>query len=614
MKTTRKKIVALIPCYNEEGGIETVIKSFAHKRLKKHGFELEVIVIDNNSDDRTAEIAREHGATVIHVAEKGKGNAIRAGFNYISEDTDYVVMLDGDDTYRPEEILRLVEPLDSKFCNVVVGSRLGGRISEGSMEALNRAGNWIFSHLVRYIYRVNVTDALTGYFAWTREAVHRLRPHLVSEGFAIEMEMVTKMARLGEEIYSVPISYNARAGDSHLRPIYDGSRILWMLVKNFFWKPEAEKIKRVAFVSDAIMPYNYGGKEKRLYEISRRLVKKGREVHIYTMQWWEGPKTIEQDGVYFHAICKLHPLYHSGRRSMSEAIYFSLAVFKLLFVRFDVLDVDHIPFFPLFSARIVAWLRGKKLYATWHEVWGSEYWRTYLSGPSGFIGAWIERLAFKLPDTIIANSRYTAKRLVEVGVRCEIKTVSLGADLKSIYDAEPEIEKSDVIYVGRLLSHKGVDLLVHAIKIVKESFSEIKVLIVGSGPETHTLSDLIHKLGLQDNITIRDQVDANYKLYGLMKSSKMLVLPSIREGFGLVVVEAMAAGIPVITTRHKNNAARDLVVEGVNGLLVEPIAEDIAEKILKLMRNPTQMRPQSNIEKYDWQHIMKGLENAFGQI
>jgi glycosyltransferase involved in cell wall biosynthesis len=99
-----------------------------------------------------------------------------------------------------------------------------------------------------------------------------------------------------------------------------------------------------------------------------------------------------------------------------------------------------------------------------------------------------------------------------------------------------------------------------------------------------------------------------------MKSSKMLVLPSTREGFGLVVIEAMAAGIPVITTRHKDNAARDLVVDGVNGLLVEPMATDIAEKILNLMRDGTQMKPRKNIEKYDWQHIMPGLENVFGQI
>jgi glycosyltransferase involved in cell wall biosynthesis len=233
-----KKVTAIIPCYNEADGIANVIKAFPRAQLKAHGYALDILVVDNNSTDGTAEVAAAAGARVLFEGEKGKGNAIRAGFASISPDTDYVVMLDGDDTYRPQEVIRLLEPLSSGFCNVVIGSRLGGRISDGSMKAFNRLGNWTYSHLVRYSFRVNVTDVLTGYFAWTKEVIDDLRPHLVSDGFAIEMEMITKMARLGHEIYSVPISYNARAGDSNLQPIQDGARILNMFMKNLSWKPE----------------------------------------------------------------------------------------------------------------------------------------------------------------------------------------------------------------------------------------------------------------------------------------------------------------------------------------------------------------------------------------
>ncbi len=238
---TNKKIVVLIPCYNEEKGIGEVIERFPRDQLLFQGYSLEIIVIDNNSADRTVEIAQASGASVISERKQGKGNAMRKGFAEVPEDAAYVVMLDGDATYRPEEILRLVELLDSRFCTAVVGSRLGGRIAPGSMTALNRAGNWFFAHIVRYIYRVNVTDVLTGYFAWTREALMRLHPHLTSSGFAIEMEMVTKMAKLGEEVYAVPISYEPRAGQTNLRPFYDGSRILLMFVRNLFWRPR-EKV------------------------------------------------------------------------------------------------------------------------------------------------------------------------------------------------------------------------------------------------------------------------------------------------------------------------------------------------------------------------------------
>lgn len=97
--------------------------------MRHHGYDTGIIVIDNNSTDKTGEVAREHGATVIHEPKKGKGNAIRTAFHSINDDTDYVVMLDGDDTYRPEEVLRLIEPLRSGFATVIVGSRLGGKFA-----------------------------------------------------------------------------------------------------------------------------------------------------------------------------------------------------------------------------------------------------------------------------------------------------------------------------------------------------------------------------------------------------------------------------------------------------------------------------------------------------
>lgn len=231
------KITVVIPCYNEEKSIASVISKFPVEKIKQYGLSLEILVIDNNSSDKTALEAKRMGARVITEKKKGKGNAIRTGFQSVSDDTDFVVMLDGDETYSPQEILRLVEPLHNDFCEVVIGSRLGGRMHDNSMKTFNRAGNWVYTHLVRVHYNVNVTDVLTGYFAWKKSALDMLLPHLKSDGFAIEMEMITKMARLGLEIYSVPISYHPRTGDSNLRPIHDGVRILSMFTKNLRWKP-----------------------------------------------------------------------------------------------------------------------------------------------------------------------------------------------------------------------------------------------------------------------------------------------------------------------------------------------------------------------------------------
>ena len=605
-----KKVTVIIPCYNEEASIAAVISGLPNEQLVARGYSLEVLVIDNNSSDSTAAIASAAGAQVIFEGKQGKGHAIRTGFYSISDDTDYVVMLDGDHTYEPSEILRMLEPLESGFTNVIIGSRLGGRISAGSMKSLNRLGNWIYSHLVRYSYRVNVTDVLTGYFAWTRSAIVKLRPHLVSDGFAIEMEMITKLARLGEGIYSVPISYHTRSGQSSLRPLRDGIRILGMYFSNLRWSPTPERLRRIAFVSDSILPYHRGGKEKRLNEISRRLAATSYEIHIYTMKWWDGPNVIKQGGVHLHAISRLYPLYKNGRRSKMQAILFGLATFRLIFEPFDAVDVDSMPFFPLFSARIVTWLRRRPLYATWHEVTDLPSWQAYIGRLPGLIAWCIERLSMRAADTIISVSKQTSDRLRASGVSGRVITVPLGVDLAGIYKTSASAQSSDVIFVGRLVAHKNVDLLVRAVSLVKADHPDIVVSIIGNGPEKPHLAALITELGLDRNITLHGTIEEDNILYSLMKASKMFVLPSVREGFSVVTVEACAAGIPVITTTHPDNAARELITDGVNGYLVEPLPEALADRIGLVLAGGTRLKPSADMQEYDWDSVAENIKKA----
>ena len=162
---------------------------------------------------------------------------MRTGFANISKDTDFVVMLDGDNTYKSHEILRLIEPLENDFCDVIVGSRLEGRMRGHAMSTSHRLANWFFTFITRHFYGANVTDTCTGYFAWKADVIRNLNGHIKSPGFAIEAEMITKMARLGYKIFSVPITFDPRCGDSKLAPVGDGLKITGMLIKNFYWKP-----------------------------------------------------------------------------------------------------------------------------------------------------------------------------------------------------------------------------------------------------------------------------------------------------------------------------------------------------------------------------------------
>ncbi len=239
-----KKITILIPCHNEEKGIGKVIDSIPLKMLKKMGYKTDIIVIDNNSSDKTSQLAAEKGARIILEIKKGKGNAIKAGFDAISYDTNYIVMLDGDNTYKGPEVIRMIEPLESDFADVVIGSRLGGKLRKNSLCLQNRVVNWGYTFLVRHFYRANTTDVLSGYFAWKKKVIDELKPHIQSDGFSIEMEMITKMVRLGHDICSVPITYDQREGETKIQAFKDGVSILYMFFKNLFWFPPKIKTEK----------------------------------------------------------------------------------------------------------------------------------------------------------------------------------------------------------------------------------------------------------------------------------------------------------------------------------------------------------------------------------
>lgn len=369
---------------------------------------------------------------------------------------------------------------------------------------------------------------------------------------------------------------------------------------------DSGKRMTIAFVSDSVYPFNKGGKEKRIYDVTTRIAAQGYDVTVYCMKWWEGEKTMMKDGVKFYAISPYFPLYSGKRRSIKEAAFFALNCLKLVTKDFDVMEVDHMPHLVLFTTKLVCLLRGKRMFATWHEVWGKDYWKQYL-GAMGFLAHWIEKVSVKLPDTIISVSEHTTRELGQIlGRTKNVVTAQNGLDIKFIDNSTPSSRESDIIYVGRLIEHKNVDVLIRAIEILFKRKSDILVYIVGEGPEKENLTALVVDLGLQKNIIFLPFFENHSDLYGQMKSSKVFVLPSTREGFGIVVTEANACGLPVVTINHPHNAAKDLIINGENGVLVELDDFQIAhaiEILLKESSGPEVYRAYS--EKYNWDSIIK---------
>jgi glycosyltransferase involved in cell wall biosynthesis len=191
------------------------------------------------------------------------------------------------------------------------------------------------------------------------------------------------------------------------------------------------------------------------------------------------------------------------------------------------------------------------------------------------------------------------------GVRQPIATIGIGVDIEYIASIKPSPHHSDVIYVGRLLSHKNVDVLIEAIGLLVNKQPQIKCIIIGRGPEEAALHTLNQQLGLQNNIQFMNNIEDIDDVYALMKSSKVFVLPSTREGFGIVVLEANACGLPVITTNHPDNAAKNLI-HSKNGHQVTLSAEHIAQAIVTDWKNDVEVEPE-----HDWSLIVEKIEKDY---
>ncbi len=376
------------------------------------------------------------------------------------------------------------------------------------------------------------------------------------------------------------------------------------------------KKMKITLVYDAIYPYIKGGGEKRFYEIGKRLAQKGHQVHFYGMKLWEGANVIKQNEMYLHGIFKAKKLYtKEGRRSILQAIYFGFHSMKLIKEDFDVIDCCGFPYFSLFSCKLVSLIKRKKLFSTWHEVWGKNYWYEYI-GWKGYLGYIIEKLAILMPDKIISVSKHTTHKLKsELNSKKPIYTVPNGIEFDLITKIKPAKEKSDIIFVGRLISSKNIDVLIKSIKLIKKKNPEIKSLIIGDGPEKKTLEALTQKLNLEKNVKFLDFLESNDDVYALMKSSKVFVLPSTREGFGIVVIEANACGVPVITINHKDNAARDLIEERKNGFVCQLNEEEIAKRIERILIDSSGLNMKKVCmglaKKYDWDKIVDEIEGVY---
>jgi glycosyltransferase involved in cell wall biosynthesis len=219
------RVSIVMPCLNEAATVATCVAK-ARAWLTSTGITGEVLVVDNGSTDRSAELAAAAGAQVIQEDRRGYGHAYQRGF--AEARGDIIVMGDADDTYDFSQLDDLIRPLEDGY-DLVLGNRFAGGIRPGAMPWAHRyIGSPIINFLIRRFIGVPIGDSQSGFRAFTRSAYERLR--LRSGGMELASEMIVNAAREGLRVTEVPAPYNIRLGESKLETVRDGWRHLRFLL------------------------------------------------------------------------------------------------------------------------------------------------------------------------------------------------------------------------------------------------------------------------------------------------------------------------------------------------------------------------------------------------
>ena len=222
-----EKIAVLIPCYNEETTIEKVIKDF-----KKELPEADIYVYNNNSKDKTKEIAEKNGAIVVDEYKQGKGNVVRSQFRDI--DADLYVMVDGDDTYPAEFVHQLIEPVKNGEADMAIGDRISnGTYQKENKRHFHEFGNNLVRKAINVLFSTNLKDIMTGYRVFNKRFVKNMP--VLSPKFEIETEMSLYALDKKYIIKEVPIVYRDRpeGSASKLNTVSDGIKVIKTIARMF---------------------------------------------------------------------------------------------------------------------------------------------------------------------------------------------------------------------------------------------------------------------------------------------------------------------------------------------------------------------------------------------
>jgi glycosyltransferase involved in cell wall biosynthesis len=352
---------------------------------------------------------------------------------------------------------------------------------------------------------------------------------------------------------------------------------------------------RICIVYDCLYPYTVGGAELWYRNLAEGLADAGHHVTYLTLRQWDAPPQIR--GVRVVAAGAGTGLYtESGRRRIRPPLRFGVhtLVHMLRHGReYDIVHCSSFPYFSLLSAA-AARRRGRyELVVEWVEVWSISYWREYLGPIAGRIGWAVQRACARLNARALCYSELHSARLRAEGFKGEPEVLP-GLYVGALEPEPPLPVESLVIFAARLIPEKRVLAVVPAVALAAERIPGLRAVIFGDGPQRGALQSAIADLDEGVEITAPGFAQRDV-LHATLRKSLCMLLPSQREGYGMVVVESSACGVPSIVVRGPDNAAVELIADGVNGVVAASASpEDLAAAIVRVHEAGDAMRASTS--------------------
>jgi glycosyltransferase involved in cell wall biosynthesis len=380
---------------------------------------------------------------------------------------------------------------------------------------------------------------------------------------------------------------------------------------------------RICLVYDCLFPYTVGGAERWYRNVAERLSANGHEVTYLTLRQWRREEHPNVPGVEVRAVGPRMRLYsRSGRRRILPPLVFGIGVLWHLLrnrKRYGVVHTASFPYFSLLAAAAARPFGEYRIVVDWHEVWSRAYWCEYLGRVAGRVGWSVQRACARVPQRAFCFSELHARRLREAGLGGEVTLLS-GEYAGDIRTGVAIAAQPLVVFAGRLIPEKRVGLAVAAVAAAAERVPGLRAVFYGEGPERPELLRAIERHGLEGAVSAPGFVDAADVEADLQRALCML-LPSRREGYGMVVVEASAHATPSIVVAGEDNAAAELIEDGVNGVIVhQPDPGSIADAIVRVheagfsMRRRTAEWYAANADRLSIEGSLSTVLEGYGEV